>query len=560
MPPSRHPCRWIAPLPPTSAPGLNRDGTTVRALMRSNLLAFSCLLLPWLNPFAGGPSAWVGPWLFSAGCAVAIFAVSGTPPRNALGALLAGVAGWGVLRSGFTPATTALTAGCALVWTMASVTSRQPRDESLVRTLALTWLVAAVASTAAALLQYLGLAGRFEPWVNASAAGEAFANLRQRNQFASLTAIGMAAVLWFDPGGRRRWLAFAAMVWLALGNAATSSRTGLLELAMLGFVTWRWVGLRSRRTGLWAVGLGAYVVGAVGLPPLAQAMGVAQNPLWMRVSGSDACGSRMVLWSNVLDLIALRPWLGWGWGELDYAHYTTLYTGARFCDILDNAHNLPLHLAVELGVPAALAICGCAAWAIWRARPWAEADRDRQLAWSIVLVLAVHSMLEYPLWYGPFQIALGLCLGLLWSRRNAPEGRTAGWLPLSGVLALFVLGYAAWDYHRASQIYLPAEQRSASLRRDPLAGAAGSWLFREQVRFAELTLTPLTRDNAAWTHEQAKALLHYSPEPRVIEKVIDSGMQLGRDDEVLAQLARYRAAFPQAYAQWRVEQGASPRR
>ena len=57
-------------------------------------------------------------------------------------------------------------------------------------------------------------------------------------------------------------------------------------------------------------------------------------------------------------LIAQKPWLGWGWGELDYAHFITLYPGARFCDILDNAHNLPLHLAVELGVPLAVVLCG----------------------------------------------------------------------------------------------------------------------------------------------------------------------------------------------------------
>ncbi|NZA01899.1 O-antigen ligase family protein [Ottowia beijingensis] len=89
-------------------------------------------------------------------------------------------------------------------------------------------------------------------------------------------------------------------------------------------------------------------------------------------TGESTCGSRLILWRNVLHLIGLKPWTGWGWGELDYAHYITLYEGARFCHILDNAHNLPLHLAVELGVPVALAVCGLVAWLVWRGRPWAE--------------------------------------------------------------------------------------------------------------------------------------------------------------------------------------------
>ncbi|HKB53580.1 MAG TPA: Wzy polymerase domain-containing protein, partial [Ramlibacter sp.] len=67
---------------------------------------------------------------------------------------------------------------------------------------------------------------------------------------------------------------------------------------------------------------------------------------------------------------------------------------------------------------------------------------------------------------------------------------------------------------------------------------------------AELTLTPLTRDNAEWTFDRASALLHYSPEPRVIEKLVESAVLLHRDGEALRQMARFRAAFPQAYAEW----------
>ena len=48
----------------------------------------------------------------------------------------------------------------------------------------------------------------------------------------------------------------------------------------------------------------------------------------------------------------------------------------------------------------------------------------------------------------------------------------------------------------------------------------------------------------------ALELLHYSPEPRVIEKLIESAVMLGRDDEALQYLARYRAAFPQEHARW----------
>src|SRR4051794_19661182 len=103
---------------------------------------------------------------------------------------------------------------------------------------------AAVLSTAIAFVQYFGLAERFAPWISASAIGEAYANLRQRNQFASLTVIGMASLLLLAPSGRRGWAALAAMCWLATGNAATTSRTGLLQMMALGLLACSWPGPR----------------------------------------------------------------------------------------------------------------------------------------------------------------------------------------------------------------------------------------------------------------------------------------------------------------------------
>jgi hypothetical protein len=84
-----------------------------------------------------------------------------------------------------------------------------------------------------------------------------------------------------------------------------------------------------------------------------------------------------------------------------------------------------------------------------------------------------------------------------------------------------------------------------------------SWLFRQQALFAELTITPLTRDNAQWTYDTASAMLRYSPEPRVIEKLLESASLLGRREEVLLNAARFRAAFPQAYAKWAQAQRAA---
>jgi hypothetical protein len=167
-------------------------------------------------------------------------------------------------------------------------------------------------------------------------------------------------------------------------------------------------------------------------------------------------------------------------------------------------------------------------------------------------LILLHSMLEYPLWYGPFQMVFGLALWLLWRKpvptldEAAPRHLQAG---LATVLIAFS-AYAAWDYQRISQIYLPPTARVSIYKENTLEKIRGTWLFRDQVQFADLTTTNLTPDNAQRVHRMAQDMLHFSPEPRVVELLIESAVMLKLDEQAAFYLVRYQAAFPEAYARW----------
>ena len=481
------------------------------------------LVIPWLNPYTAGPSPNTWPWLTSMFCG-------------------------------------------ALLWLF-----RPQVPGPLVMA---GWLAAALLSCAIALAQYFGLSPDFAPWISQAQAGEAFGNLRQRNQFGGLTSIGLVALLALagnasktpGPVHIRAWACLAAVGLLALGNAASNSRTGALQWMLIVLLAAVWSAPGRRQALVLALqAMAAYVLAVLALPVLLKwATGIQSGGLFGRLAEVPGCQSRKILWANVLRLIAQRPWLGWGWGELDYAHFITLYPGERFCDILDNAHNLPLHLAVELGVPLALAACAGAGWLLWRARPWRETDPLRHGAWGVLAVIGLHSLLEYPLWYGPFQLAAALCVCLLWRAESANHARPAEarekfkqkstFAPylcaLSAMVVIASLAFAAVSYHAVSQIYLPPAERGAAYRLDTLDKVRGNRLFRQAALFAELSMTPLTPQNAGAVHAMAEALLHYSPEPLVIEKLIESAVLLGHDDEALGYLARFRAAFPLEHARW----------
>lgn len=485
--------------------------------MPLQIFCAALLALPWLWPFTGGPLASVQPYLVAAGVAAVLLAL------------------W--------PRAPARGAACA----------------------AAGWAAAAGVSAVIALLQYFDLENAFYPWINIAVPGQAFGNLRQPNQLATLLVMGLLSLRWLQLRGALPRLAVGALAALLLAAlAATASRVGLVELLAVALLTLWWAartGAPVRRLA-WALvaGVAVYVLAALLLPwALQDSEGLAGRALVDRLQHAEStCGSRFNLYGNVLHLIALRPWTGWGWGDLAWAHYITLYDGPRFCHILDNAHNLPLHLAVTLGVPAALLICGALAWGVWRGRPWAERDAARQLAWGVLLVIGIHSLVEYPLWYAPFQIAAAVCVTLLWATRagrKAAAPRRAP-VPVPAVRAalaaalLAAVGYAAWDYHRISQVYLPYEQRDARYRDDAMREARHSWLFAGPVRFAEVTSQPATRANAAWMLPAALQALHFSPEPRVITRVIESAALLGRDDVARVHLARFKAAFAADAREW----------
>jgi len=520
-------------------------------------LALLLVAAPWLNPVTVGPSPAVVPWLVSMACAIALWLLAGAEgvssrwPRALAWSCVALVAWAALSHLPLRPETVMLAGGLLLVVLAAGAAGERRLGAALQAGL----LAAAALNAVFGLVQYFGAADAV-PFINGAEIGEAFGNLRQRNQFATLCWIGVAVVL-FGTLRLPRAAAFALVTLFGMAGAASVSRTGMLEaVTVLVLAAW-WPG-EQRRQRLWlcAAAIATYAAAALLLPLVLElATGaVPADTLLARFGPGAACYSRLVLWSNVLHLIALKPLAGWGWGELDYAHYMTLYPGARFCEILDNAHNLPLHLAVELGVPAALLACaGALLWA-WRQRPWREAAPLRQLAWALLALLALHSLLEYPLWYGPFQLTAGLALGWLLPDPPPPAVCGARWRAAGLAVLLAGIAYAAWDYARVSQIYLPPEERWPVWRDDTLARVRASWLFGGQARFAEFTLATPTRGSAGRMAALGEEVLHYSPEPRVVEQLIESAVLAGREDEAVLHLARFRAAFPADYQAWRERQ------
>ena len=546
----------------------------------ASCLATICLAYPWLNPFNFGPSVTV----------------------------VSGLVAW----SG--------AVGLGLCFCIV-LTGREMRW----RVLLSGWALASGVSGVIGLLQYFDQSQLLAPWVNYAGLGQAFGNLRQRNQFATLCSMGWVLLWWGAQYARAGALtkvlsltghhatSFAATasasegspealftgapthkpwfnatldlalvtaaVLMCAASAASGSRTGFLQLLLLSLLAWCWrsgtaaPGRANQGLRLVALMLIAYVLAALLLPVAA---GVAGSVFDRLRESPEGCTSRLALYRNVLYLIAQKPLSGWGWGELDFAHFITLYTsplaGTRFCEILDNAHNLPLQLAVELGLPLTLLICGLLLVWLLVNKPWADRVPQRQLAWGLLAMVGLHSLLEYPLWYGPFQVTAALCLWVLhaYPAQQADGPTTAeikGATPAKGpILKPDLSGYAlwfatltlallcalvTWNYWRMSQLYLHAENRAPAYRDNPHRKLQDIWFFAGHVDFALLSVTPVSEQSAPYVLQLGEQLLHFSPEAKVVEKILDAALVLQRQDLIALYAPRFAAAFPQDYQHWR---------
>jgi len=346
-------------------------------------------------------------------------------------------------------------------------------------------------------------------WVAASGIpGRAVGNLRQPNHLSSVLTWGCVALVGLVELRRLpvRWaaLALAAMVGAIVLSA---SRTGLLSvllLALWGLADKRL--LRPTRALLLAAPL-AYALAWWGMAQWAAASAHSFGGA-ARLAETDISGSRFGIWANTLSLIRQQPWAGVGFGEFNFAWSLTPFPG-RPIAFFDHTHNLPLQLAVELGLPLAAVVLALLLWALarsvlagwWNQGPQAVGGLHaaQRVAVMLVLMIGLHSLLEYPLWYAYFLLPAAWAWGFALPPRNgAGTGRSQAPGPVPGLarnpaLALQAAGlllaagavFSVVDYHRVVVIFQAPEGAAPLAER--VAQGQRSVFFAHHADYAAAT-------------------------------------------------------------------------
>jgi len=400
----------------------------------------------------------------------------------------------------------------ALVAAVAASARRAGRGWPAFRAFAIALAVAGVASALIGLVQVFAPQLPDGNWIALAAnVGRATGNLRQANHVSSLLLWSAVAVIWLGEtktlDGRIAAALALLFVYVIVLSASRTGAVGTLTLAGWGLLD-RSLSRRARLVLILAPLFYLVTWWATGAW-FEQGHRVFVGQARFSTSG-DISTNRFGIWSNALALIASHPWLGVGFGDFNFAWTLTAFPG-RPTEFFDHTHNLILNLAVEMGIPLATVVLALLVFGLWWALRNAIADgrggsdggvgaRDadapfpiQRAAFVIVFLVAVHSMLEYPLWYSyfllPTAFAFGLCLEQPVASDVALADAADTEVTRPYVLAAMVLmlagTLAVYDYMRVVVIFMPTDAKPLEQR---IVEGRQSVLFGHHADYAAATI------------------------------------------------------------------------
>jgi O-antigen ligase len=263
----------------------------------------------------------------------------------------------------------------------------------------------------------------FQPWIAGGDFSRPSGFISQPNLAATWCVIGILALVFLvdekatslsaKPSAWR----IAVLVFLLCAVNLSLSRIATLELILLAVLLWGY-----RRT----YGIHPFWF----LLPIWQwaltfiQFDIANHPLIMRFDGSNQ--ERWGIYAGALELIKAHPWLGIGWRQFQLFQASM----PEFSGVLDHAHNLWIQIQLELGFLGSLTLL---VFLLHWLRQLGKLNGSRIAVFvgmTTALLLGLHSMTEYPLWFAPSLFAFSIGVAFL------PEPKTWLSFPVNAFLKI----------------------------------------------------------------------------------------------------------------------------
>jgi hypothetical protein len=272
-------------------------------------------------------------------------------------------------------------------------------------------------------------------------------------------------------------------------------------------------------------------------------------------------GIRLYLWQEALRIFVQFPLLGSGFGQFAWQHFSLSSTlqDLRISGLYNNAHNTVMQLAAETGLAGLFILFGTLGIWLWGA--WRE-HRTLYQWWgyTVLAVLGIHSLLEYPLWYAYFIGVAAFALGLMESRTYCLELRMLGRLSVATMLLLGAVtmlqlyqGYKKLEY---SMTIRPVSGNDASYvprLRDSLVDVHGYAMLRPYAELFMTGMIEVSEDHLAEKLALNEKAMRFVPIAPVVYRQAWLLALSGRLPEAKSQLHNALWSYPREFNAARTE-------
>ena len=384
--------------------------------------------------------------------------------------------------------------------------------------------------------------------------GRPFANIAQPNLLATLLTIGLLSILYLYENKKiQSFTAGLGALFILYGIALTFSRTAWLF--SLVFLAWwllkKWQLKYSSRLKnfhliMW---LSVFYTYLFLIPFVTEKVGLLSTI--DVVSRSTSGLERIEMWKQLIAIIKQSPSLGYGWAQLNPAQMSAVGISLEN-PIWGYSHNIFLDFLIWSGVYiGAFLVLVVLYFLIFNAIK--AKSIDNVILMSVVGVIVLHSMLEYPFAYAFFLFPLAFMLGFCY-RNNSDNNKSVihnriffGSLSIAVIALILLTGY---EYQKISKVYELMRYENVQLRaKDNQIEPKKKYLVLEGIHdYIWFVRYPLNKKMSELDLERAKKVTYSKPEQPVLYRYMQILILNGELEQAHYILERYNVFFKQNLA------------
>ncbi|WP_172599371.1 PglL family O-oligosaccharyltransferase [Sulfuritortus calidifontis] len=352
-------------------------------------------------------------------------------------------------------------------------------------------LIGGCLNTLAAVLQTWQIHSFLDAMVTNKAPGiPAYGNLSQSNQFADHQALALGSLLYLSATRRLHWgLGMTLGLGLLSGLALSSSKSSWLYLGTLAVLALLLHRKQGNAASRWLTYSSLVCLPLFfGIQEILASWAAVVTPN-VRLASASGLGAREEIWAHAWSMFSHSPWLGVGYQNFAWENFLRVAaapTSALQLQPYNNAHNLPIHLMAEFGLGGIALVLGGGYWLYRNMK--SSLSIERWWLWSLLSILGIHSLLEFPLWYAHFWGPAAVLLAIVDDSSLPPRLRAQGLRVLStltSLLGIGLLGLWLHAYSSLEQAYQHRPQGPGHSDRQRLIGyltdAQQARIFQPQI-------------------------------------------------------------------------------